>query len=89
MRRFFLTATLLCSTLALAKPWNGIEPGVSTRDEVVAKFGNPTKAVKGGDGKEILAYLKDQAIKGTDPGAVQGRPGDRRRSSASTSSPGR
>jgi len=56
-------AILVCST-ALAKPWNGIEPGVSRRDEVVKKFGEPAKTVTV-EGKEILAYVGPRAIKGT------------------------
>src|SRR5262249_11817558 len=54
----------LLPAAAIAKPWNGIEPGVSKRDEVVKKFGEPSKVVKTGD-KETLAYLGDKVIKGT------------------------
>ena len=50
--------------LVLAKPWNGITPGVSTRDEVVKKFGEPSKVVSSG-GLDLLAYQKGKLIKGT------------------------
>jgi hypothetical protein len=50
--------------VTLAKPWQGIEPGLSTRDQVVTKFGEPTKVVKAG-GVEVLAYQKEKVIKGT------------------------
>lgn len=55
----------LCSLTALARPWNGIDPGVSTRAEVVKKFGPPTRTVKSGEGQEILAYLGRNALPGT------------------------
>ncbi|MBI3185801.1 MAG: hypothetical protein HYZ28_26995 [Myxococcales bacterium] len=55
---------LLFSGAALAKPWHGIEPGVARRDDVVLKFGLPTRTIKK-EGKEILAYLQKQAIRGT------------------------
>lgn len=60
-QRMVLTAVAL---LTLCKPWNGITPGVSTRDEVVKKFGDPTKVVTAG-GQEVLAYQKSNPIKGT------------------------
>lgn len=64
MRKLGLwSAMLVCST-ALAKPWNGIEPGTSRRDDVVKKFGEPAKTVIV-EGKEILAYVGPHAIKGT------------------------
>ena len=56
---------LLVPAVGWAKPWNGIEPGGSAKDEVTGKFGAPTKTVKAADGTEILAYLGKQAIKGT------------------------
>jgi hypothetical protein len=49
---------------ALAKPWNGIDPGTSKKDDVVKKFGEPSKVVKA-ETKETLAYLGEKAIKGT------------------------
>jgi len=64
MRPLVVPATLLLASAALAKPWNGIEPGASHREDVVKKFGEPTKTVNH-EGKEILAYVGPQAIKGT------------------------
>lgn len=64
MRAFgSLCAFLVCLT-AWAKPWNGIDPGLTHRDEVVKKFGEPAKTVTV-EGKEILAYVGPRAIKGT------------------------
>lgn len=62
--RTWLLALLLVGQVAAAKPWNGIEPGVSTRADVVAKFGEPSKVVTSG-GSVLVAYLKDKAIRGT------------------------
>jgi hypothetical protein len=50
--------------LTLAKTWNGITPGESTRDDVIEKFGEPSKTVKA-SGRELLAYQKGNLIKGT------------------------
>lgn len=55
---------LLVAAPALARAWNGIEPGVNKRDDVVKKFGEPSKTVTS-EGKEILAYLGKEAIRGT------------------------
>jgi hypothetical protein len=58
----------LAAAPALAKPWQGIEPGVSRREDVLKRFGAPTRTVKpeaGKPGPEVLAYLAKQAIKGT------------------------
>ena len=55
---------LLVSTLALAKPWNGIEPTVTTKDAVVKKFGEPSK-VSNVAGHEVITYSAFTAIKGT------------------------
>jgi len=49
---------------AHAKAWNGIEPGVSRRDEVVKRFGPPSKSLIV-SGKEVLAYTDASAMKGT------------------------
>src|SRR4051812_7033363 len=59
-----VAAFVALAPAALAKPWNGIEPGSSKKDEVIKKFGEPSKVVKV-DSKETLAYLSDKAIKGT------------------------
>lgn len=50
--------------LVLCKPWNGITPGVSSRDDVLKKFGEPSKIVSSG-GRDVLAYQKGKLIKGT------------------------
>lgn len=57
-------AALATATAGLAKPWNGIEPGATKKDEVIKKFGEPSKVVKA-EPKETLAYLGEKAIKGT------------------------
>lgn len=49
---------------ALAKPWNGLDPGVASALDVVDKFGEPTKHVSI-KGKDVLVYSGDRAIKGT------------------------
>jgi hypothetical protein len=59
---------VLGATSALAKPWQGIEPGVSRREDVLKRFGAPSRSVKpeaGKPGPEVLAYLSKQAIRGT------------------------
>lgn len=65
MRRS-LPWSLLClvPALAIAKPWQGIDPGVSKRGDLVKRFGEPSRVVKK-DGKETLAYFQKQAIRGT------------------------
>lgn len=50
--------------LVLCKPWNGITPGVSSREDVVKKFGEPSKIVSAA-GRDVLAYQKGKLIKGT------------------------
>src|SRR5215470_909188 len=62
--RLLLVTLLLLGELAAAKAWNGIEPGVSRRDEVVKRFGQPSKTVTV-SGKEVLAYTDSAAMKGT------------------------
>jgi hypothetical protein len=62
--RPLLAASALLSLAALAKPWNGIDPGASHRDEVVKRFGPPNKTLTV-SGKEVLAYTDATAIKGT------------------------
>ena len=49
---------------AAAKPWQGINPGASSQNEVVEKFGEPTTRTKRG-AKSVLAYLGEQALPGT------------------------
>jgi hypothetical protein len=57
--------TAMVVALTLCKPWQGIEPGVSTRDDVIEKFGDPTKTVPSAEGIDILAYQKEKAQPGT------------------------
>ena len=64
MRILAFLIAVLSASAAGARPWNGIEPGVSHRDDVTKKFGEPTKKVVV-ENKEILAYVGPHAIKGT------------------------
>lgn len=61
----FVLALIFVAPAALARPWQGIEPGSSTRQDVVKKFGEPSKVVPMAGGKETLAYFQKQAIRGT------------------------
>ncbi|MDQ3266297.1 MAG: hypothetical protein M3Y59_22055 [Myxococcota bacterium] len=51
-------------SMGWAKPWMGVEPGVTKRAEVIKKFGEPAKTLTQ-NGKETLAYLGKNGIKGT------------------------
>ena len=62
--RALLVPLLLLAAVAQAKAWNGIEPGVSRRDEVVKRLGQPSKTLTV-SGKEVLAYTESSAPKGT------------------------
>lgn len=62
--RSLLALLVMLPCAALAKPWNGIDPGTSARADVVKKFGEPSKVTMAG-GHEVLTYLKEKAIKGT------------------------
>jgi hypothetical protein len=64
MKTIAIVAVLLAAAPALAKPWQGIEPGQSKREQIIQKFGEPSKVVTT-EGKEIIAYLDQKAIKGT------------------------
>ncbi|WP_141332448.1 hypothetical protein [Myxococcus sp. AB025B] len=64
MRTLIALAVVAVSLPAVAKPWQGVEPGVTKKDEVVKKFGEPSRTVSQ-DGKETIAYLGKEAIKGT------------------------
>jgi hypothetical protein len=55
---------LLLPVLAEAKSWQGIEPGRSTGEEVVARFGEPTTRKQRGQ-RSVIAYKGDQALQGT------------------------
>lgn len=59
-----LLVALLLPALAEAKPWQGIEPGKSTADEVVSRFGEPTTRKQRG-ARSVVAYKGDQALQGT------------------------
>ena len=86
MRTLAIVAVLLAALPAAAKPWQGIEPGVSKREDVIQKFGEPSRVVTS-DGKEIIAYFGKEAIKGTTQAQFKVDPATSS-SSASTSSPG-
>jgi hypothetical protein len=66
MKTIAAVAVLLAAAPApsRARPWQGIEPGQSKREQVLQKFGEPSRVVTA-EGKEIIAYLDDKAIRGT------------------------
>ncbi|HYO54214.1 hypothetical protein [Archangium sp.] len=64
MKTIAIVAVLLATAPAVAKPWQGIEPGQSKREQVIQKFGEPSRVVTT-DGKEVIAYFDQKAIKGT------------------------
>ena len=64
MKTIAIVAVLLAAAPAVAKPWQGVEPGQTRREQVVQKFGEPSRVVTA-DGKEIIAYFDQRAIKGT------------------------
>ena len=65
MRRTLpLVLALALPSSAWAKPWQGIEPGVHTRQDVERKFGTPTKVIPKAE-KELIAYMGKEVIKGT------------------------
>ncbi len=74
MRTLTILAVLVFAVPATAKPWQGIEPGVSKREDIVKKFGEPSRTVTQ-DGKEIIAYLGKEAIKGTTQAQFKVDPG--------------
>jgi hypothetical protein len=59
-----LALALAAPLLAEAKAWQGIDPGRSTQDDVLGKFGEPTTRTRRGS-RTVLAYLGDQALPGT------------------------
>ena len=59
-----LALSLALPGLAEARPWQGIEPGKSTGDEVVTRFGEPTTRKQRGP-RSVIAYKGDQALQGT------------------------
>ncbi len=60
-----MASTLLAPLSAEAKAWHGLTPGQSSGPDVVKKFGEPTRKIKQGGGKEMFAYADDEAIQGT------------------------
>jgi len=64
MKTLTLVAVLLAAAPVVAKPWQGIEPGQARRDSVIKKFGEPSRVVTA-EGKELIAYFDQKAIKGT------------------------
>ena len=54
----------LAPSLASARAWKGVNPGTSTLQEVVERFGEPTTKTKR-SGRTVLAYYGDQALEGT------------------------
>jgi hypothetical protein len=65
VRRLAFVLVLTVAAGVSAKSWNGIDPGITSKDEVLKRFGEPSKVVTAGEATEVLAYLKDRAIKGT------------------------
>jgi len=63
IRLAFLLAALVPG-LAAARTWKGINPGTSTQQEVLDRFGEPTTKTKR-PGRLVLAYYGDQALEGT------------------------
>jgi hypothetical protein len=61
-------ALLLLATIVpdsgAARAWKGVNPGASTQQEVVDRFGEPTTRTKR-TGRTILAYYGEQALDGT------------------------
>lgn len=57
-------AVTLLPALAQAKAWRNVNPGATRAAEVVKRFGEPTKRLQRG-GKQVLAYVDDEAIDGT------------------------
>jgi hypothetical protein len=55
---------LLAPALASARAWKGVNPGTSTQQEVVERFGEPTTKTKR-SGRTVLAYYGEQALEGT------------------------
>jgi hypothetical protein len=65
MRKSLIIAALALASSAWAKPWMGIAPGKSTREDVIVKFGDPLKELEDG-GDKVLGFGGAKAIKGTE-----------------------
>jgi hypothetical protein len=59
-----LLLVAIVPAIAAGRPWQGIQPGTSTQEEVVQRFGEPTTRTKRA-AKSVLAYYGDQALSGT------------------------
>jgi hypothetical protein len=62
--RMALLAFALAPSLASARAWKSVNPGTSTQQEVVERFGEPTTKTKRA-GRTVLAYYGEQALEGT------------------------
>ncbi len=74
MRTLTLVAVLVTAVPAAAKPWQGIDPGSSKKEDILKKFGEPSRSVTA-NGKEVLGYFDKQAIPGTKQAQFQVDPG--------------
>ncbi len=72
--RHLATLLLLVSSTVHAKSWNGIEPGVTHREDLIKRFGPASKTVTV-EGKQVLAYTGPNAIKGTSQAQFRVDPG--------------
>ncbi|WP_242360268.1 hypothetical protein [Anaeromyxobacter sp. SG17] len=59
-----LVLVALVPALAVARPWQGIQPGASTQRDVVERFGEPVTRAKRG-ARTVLAYHGEHAPAGT------------------------
>lgn len=59
-----LVLLALAPAAAPARAWKGVDPGATSQDAVVARFGEPTTRTRRGE-RTILAYYADRAPEGT------------------------
>jgi hypothetical protein len=64
MSRVLFIALLLSAAGSVAKPWQGIHPGISSAMDVYGKFGEPTSKTEM-KGQLVLVFSGLQAIPGT------------------------
>jgi hypothetical protein len=64
MSRLLFLAVALSSMAVPAKPWQNIQPGVSSAADVFGKFGEPTRKTEV-NGQRVLIYSGLQAVPGT------------------------
>jgi hypothetical protein len=62
--RLALLLLALAPGAASARAWKGVNPGTSTQQEVVERFGEPTTKTKR-PGRVVFAYYGEQALEGT------------------------